>query len=96
LKGSRDRACRICLTRRPCSGHKGRFVLILDQPASANGKAKIRFVSALPTDRQFGVLARGEDNTIAAWACMECDIRTVLKWDRKKRKFNWLPEPEDE
>ncbi|SDO94644.1 hypothetical protein SAMN05444050_5414 [Afipia sp. GAS231] len=79
-----------------CSGQKGRFVLIIDQPANANGKAKIRFVSALPTGHQFGVLSQGEDNAIAAWGCMECDDRSVLKWDRKKRKFDWLREPDDE
>ena len=71
-----------------CSGQKGRFVLILDQPAK--GKPRIRFVNALRTDRQFGALQKGDDNSIVAWTCMECDNYAVLKWDRKKRKFGWL------
>jgi hypothetical protein len=79
-----------------CSGQKGRFILVLDQPANVNRKAKIRFVSAVPTDRPFGVLSQGEDNSIAAWACMACDNRAILKWDRKKRKFDWLHESDDE
>jgi hypothetical protein len=77
-----------------CSGQKGRFILILDQPAS--GKARIRFVSATPTDRQFGALEKEKDNSIVAWVCMDCDGFSVLKWDRTKRKFDWLPEPEQE
>ena len=77
-----------------CSGPKGRFILILDQPVE--GKAKVRFVSALRTDRQFGALQKGNDNSIIALSCMECDNGSVLKWDRKKRKFDWLPEPEEQ
>jgi len=48
-----------------CSGKKGTFVLILDQPADR--KSKIRFVSATPTDHQFGALGKGEGNTIVVW-----------------------------
>jgi hypothetical protein len=77
-----------------CSGQKGRFILILDQPAS--GKAKVRFVNATPTDHQFGALEKGEGNTIVAWACTDCDVSSVLKWDRKRRKFDWLPAPREE
>lgn len=76
-----------------CSAKKGTFVLILDQPA--DGNSKIRFVSATPTAHQFGALGKGEGNTIVVWGCMECDGRSVLKWDRKKRKFDWLPDPND-
>jgi len=71
-----------------CSGQKGRFILILDH--QAKGKPRIRFLSALRTDRQFGALQRGDDNSIVAWTCMECDNYSVLKWDRKKRRFAWL------
>jgi hypothetical protein len=77
-----------------CGGQKGSFILILDQPA--DGKAKIRFVSAVRTDHQFGALQKGKDNTIVAWSCMECDGSSVLKWDRKKSKFDWLSEPEEQ
>lgn len=73
-----------------CSGQKGRFILVLDQ--SVEGKPKVRFVYALRTDHQFGALQKGDDNSIVAWACMECDNFSVLKWDRKKRKFGWLPD----
>ena len=75
-----------------CSGQKGRFVLILDLPA--RGSPKIRFLDALPTDRQFGSLAHGEDDTIIVWACMECDNYSVLKWDRSKGNFGWRPHQE--
>ncbi len=77
-----------------CSGRKGRFLLILDQ--LPGGKARVRFVDAVPTDHQFGALEAAKDNTIVAWGCMECDDRSVLKWDAKKRRFSWLPEPEKE
>jgi hypothetical protein len=77
-----------------CSGKKGRFILIIDRPAG--GPAKIRFVNAVETDRQFGALAKGKDNTLVAWACMECDNYSVLKWNRKNRKFEWQPTPDDE
>lgn len=77
-----------------CTGRKGRFVLILDQ--LRDGKAKVRFLSAVPTDHQFGVLSLGKDNTIVAWTCMDCDNISRLKWDRRKRRFEWLPEPEQD
>ncbi|MBR0685101.1 hypothetical protein JQ594_04185 [Bradyrhizobium manausense] len=74
-----------------CDGPKGRFILILDQPV--DGTPKIRFVNAVRADHQFGALQKGKDNSIVAWACMECDDFSVLKWDRKKRKFDWQPDP---
>jgi hypothetical protein len=75
-----------------CSGPKGRFILILEQPTG--GKPKIRFLDTVQTDRQFGALEKGDGNTIVAWACMECDVVSTLKWDRKKRKFDWVPQPD--
>ncbi len=77
-----------------CAGKRGQFILILDQPA--DGKAKIRFINAMQMDHQFGALQKGEDNTVVTWSCMDCDGRSVLKWDRKKRKFDWLPEPDEQ
>jgi hypothetical protein len=77
-----------------CAGPKGRFILILDQPAV--GMPKIRFVNAVRVDRQFGALRKGDGNSIVAWACMECDSFSVLKWDRKKRKFEWQPDPPEQ
>jgi hypothetical protein len=74
-----------------CTGKTGSFMLILDQ--LAEGKSKVRFVSASPTEHQFSALETGKRNTIVVWSCMECDGRAILKWDRKKRKFDWLPEP---
>ena len=76
-----------------CSGPRGRFIMILEQ--SADAKPKIRFLNAVQTDRQFGALAKGDGNTIVAWACMDCDGASILKWDRKKRKFDWVPQPEE-
>jgi hypothetical protein len=77
-----------------CTGQKGRFILVLDQPADA--KPRIRFVDAVRTDHPFGALQKGQDNTIIAWSCMECDGSSVLKWDGKKRKFDWLPDRTEE
>lgn len=76
-----------------CAGPKGRFVLILDHPA--DGKPKVRFVTAVRTDRQFGALRKGKGGTLVASACMQCDDSSVLKWDRKKRKFDWVPEADE-
>jgi hypothetical protein len=77
-----------------CAGKKGRFILIIDR--SVGGTAKVRFVNAVETDRQFGALAKGKNNTLVAWACMDCDNYSVLKWNRKSHKFEWLPTPDEE
>jgi hypothetical protein len=77
-----------------CSGKKGRFILIIDRAAGAS--PKIRFVNAVETDRQFGALAKGKDNTLVAWTCMECDNSSILKWNRRSRKFQWQPRANDD
>jgi hypothetical protein len=77
-----------------CSGQKGRFILILDQ--SRNGQPKVRFVNVLPTAHQFGVLSLDKDGSIVAWTCMDCDNRSVLKWDPQKRRFAWTPDSDEE
>ena len=77
-----------------CSGRKGRFIVILDQPR--RGQPKVRFVDALPTERQFGVLSVGNNGSIVAWGCMECDGSSVLEWDPKKRRFAWAHDSDDE
>ena len=77
-----------------CSGQKGRFILILDLPRS--GPPRVRFVNALATPNQFGALSLGQDNSIVAWPCMECDNTSVLKWDPQKRRFDWAPDSEEE
>jgi len=77
-----------------CSGKKGRFILIIDQ--SAGRPAKIRFVDAVETDRQFGALGKGKDNTLVEFGRMECDVYSVLKWNRKNRKFEWQRAPNEE
>lgn len=87
-----------------CSGKKGRFILIVDRPADGLPRIrptktrppKIRFVNAAETDRQFGALAKGKDNTLVAWTCMECDNHSILKWNPKSRKFQWQSGPNDE
>jgi len=78
-----------------CAGQKGSFVLILDQPINTR-KPRIRFISTSETNRQFLALEKEKDNRIVVWTCMECDAFSVLKWDRKKRKFGWLPQPDEE
>src|SRR5262249_42974341 len=71
-----------------CSGKKGRFILIIDRP-EGGGSPKIRFVNAVQSDRQFGAFQKGKDNTLVAFTCMECDNYSVLKWNRRNRKFEW-------
>jgi hypothetical protein len=76
-----------------CAGEKGSFLLILDQPP--DGKAKVRFLHAVKSDHQFFALQKGKDGTIVVAACMECDGGEILRWDRKKRKFDWVPQPRE-
>ncbi len=78
-----------------CAGQKGSFVLILDQPINTR-KPRIRFITTSETNHQFLALEKEKDNRIVVWTCMECDAFSVLKWDRKKRKFEWLPQPDEE
>ncbi|WP_245324592.1 hypothetical protein [Bradyrhizobium sp. AT1] len=74
-----------------CAGPKGRFMLILDQPDG--GKPKVRFVDAVRTNRQFAALSKDKHGKLVLWGCMECDGYSVLKWDRKKSRFGWEPDP---
>lgn len=78
-----------------CAGKKGSFVLILDQPINP-GKPRIRFISTSEANRQFLALQKEKDDRLLVWTCMECDAFSILKWDRKKRKFAWLPQPDEE
>jgi hypothetical protein len=89
--GSGSREVALVGVYEECGGQRGRFILILDLVAA--GQPKIRFVEAVPTAHQFGALSREKDNVIAVWSCMECDGVSKLKWDRKRRKFAWLPDP---
>jgi hypothetical protein len=74
-----------------CDGKTGHFFMILDQPAV--GQPKLRFLSSAQGPHPFAALTMDEDKTIYVWACMECDNVAKLKWDRKRRKFVWLPNP---
>lgn len=74
-----------------CAGPKGRFMLILDQPDGE--KPKVRFVDAIRTNRQFAALSKDKGGKLVLWGCMECDGYSVLKWDRKKNRFGWEPDP---
>lgn len=74
-----------------CAGPKGRFMLILDQPDG--DKPKVRFVDAIRTNRQFAALSKDKRGKLVLWGCMECDGYSVLKWDRKKSRFGWEPDP---
>jgi hypothetical protein len=77
-----------------CTGQKGRFFMILDQPAG--GKPKVRLLDAVQTPHQFGALSIHDDKTIIVWACMQCDNLAKLRWDRKRHRFIWLPPPAEE
>jgi len=72
-----------------CSGKTGHFFMILDQPVV--GRTKVRFLSSAQDPHPFAALTV-DDKTITVWACLECDYFATLKWDRKRRKFVWLPE----
>lgn len=74
-----------------CAGPKGRFMLVLDQPDGE--KPKVRFVDAIRTNRQFAALSKDKSGKLVLWRCMECDGYSVLKWDRKKNRFGWEPDP---
>src|ERR1700730_2440892 len=73
-----------------CSGKTGHFFMILDQPAV--GRFKVRFLSSAQDPHPFAALTI-EDKTITIWACLDCDNFASLKWNRKRRKFVWLPNP---
>jgi hypothetical protein len=70
-----------------CSGKTGNFFMILDQAA---GRFKVRFLSAFQTDRQFLALHK-EGKMIEVYYCLGCDHFSRLQWDRKQKKFVWLP-----
>ncbi len=92
--GTKTRQVALVGVYQECSGQKGRFLLILD--LVANGQPKIRFVNAVPAAHQFTALRLQPNNVIAAWTCMNCDLVSRLKWDRKRRNFTWLPDAVDE
>ena len=75
-----------------CAGKTGHFFMILEP--SAAGQRKVRFLDAAQDVHPFSALSM-DDKTIHVWACMECDNVAKLKWDRKRRKFVWLPARED-
>lgn len=71
-----------------CGGRTGRFFAILDQPAV--GRPGVRFLSSVQTRHPFAALTVN-DKSIIIWPCLECDNYSMLKWDRKRRKFAWIP-----
>jgi hypothetical protein len=77
-----------------CSGQKGRFLLILDQPVGGQ-PPKIRFVDAERTEHQFGALSVNGKSIVLS-SCMECDIGGILKWNARKRRFAWVPTKGDD
>jgi hypothetical protein len=76
-----------------CAGKTGHFFMIL--APSAAGQPKVLFLDTAQDVHPFSALSMDKDKTIYVWSCMECDNVAKLKWDRKKRKFVWLPAPED-
>lgn len=73
-----------------CSGTTGSFFMVLDRPAA--GLPKVRFLSSSPDPHPFAALTVS-DKKVTVWGCLECDNHATLEWDRKQRKFVWLPEP---
>jgi len=88
--GSATRQVALVGVYQECSGRKGRFLLILDQPAEGQ-QPKIRFVDAEPTAHQFGALSVTDGKSIVLSTCMECDIGGILKWNARQRRFAWVP-----
>jgi hypothetical protein len=76
-----------------CAGKTGHFFMILEP--SAAGQPKVRFLDAAQDVHPFSALSMDKDKTIYVWACMECDNAGRLKWDRRQRKFAWLPAPDE-
>jgi hypothetical protein len=76
-----------------CAGKTGHFFVILE-PSPA-GQFKVRFLDTEQNVHPFSALSIDKDKTIYVWSCMECDNVAKLKWDRKRRKFVWLPARED-
>ena len=73
-----------------CSGKTGRFFMIADQVAV--GRPKVRFLETLETPHQFLALQSEDKEITVFWGCLECDNASTLKWDRKLRRFVWLPD----
>jgi hypothetical protein len=92
--GSATRQVALVGVYQECSGQKGRFLLILDQPAKGQSP-KVRFVDAERTAHQFGALSVA-GNSIVLSSCMECDIGGILKWNAQKRRFAWVPTKGDD
>jgi hypothetical protein len=75
-----------------CTGKTWHFFMILDQPAVGQ-QPKVRFLSVASPDPHAFAALTVKDNEITVWGCMDCDNTSTLKWDRKRRKFVWLPNP---
>jgi hypothetical protein len=73
-----------------CGGKTGHFFMILDQPAV--GRPKVRFLSSARNPHAFAALTVDGKRIIILW-CLECDNYSMLEWDRKRRKFVWIPIP---
>ena len=73
-----------------CGGKTGHFLAILDQPPV--GRPTVRFLSSVAEPHPFAALTFN-DRTIIVWACLECDNYAMLQWNRKRRKFVWIPTP---
>ena len=67
-----------------CDGEKGSFLLIIDE-----GTNKIRFVDTTRAKAQFAVL-RAHKDSIMLSRCLECDAGATLRWNEKKKAFDWV------
>jgi hypothetical protein len=65
-----------------CGGRKGRFFLILDSETR-----KVRFLDAQPAKDRFSAITADGASAIRVFYCMECDISSVVRWDRARKRF---------
>jgi len=90
--GSKIKQTALVGVYRHCAGGEtGFFLLILDAPR--NGTRKIRFLIETPRAHFAALQAQG-DSSIVVWSCMDCDVSSVLQWDKSKRRFDWVKEEE--
>lgn len=66
-----------------CRGEKGSFLLVIDADTK-----KVRFVDAAPGKTQFAAIGADKDS-ITIMYCLECDNGATLRWNARKKAFQW-------
>jgi hypothetical protein len=65
-----------------CRGRKGYFFLIFD-----TGTRKIRFLDHETARHPFAAIGQESATAIRILYCLECDISSVVRWDRARKRF---------